>query len=79
VHGITRLQTIVGMRTEYNYLAGTFKNYLSVTLMPRPDKFYLIEIVDDPRGYRSKSSVQSASSITGQSSVTRSRRPSSFV
>jgi phospholipid/cholesterol/gamma-HCH transport system substrate-binding protein len=70
VHGITHLQTIVGLRTEYNYLASTFKNYLSVTLMPHPDKFYLIEIVDDPRGSRSKSSVQSASSITGQSSVT---------
>jgi phospholipid/cholesterol/gamma-HCH transport system substrate-binding protein len=52
VRGITRLQTIVGLRTEYNYLAGTFKNYFQVQLMPRPDKFYLIEIVDDPRGYR---------------------------
>ncbi len=69
-HGISRLQTIVGMRTEYNYLASTFKNYLAVTLMPHPDKFYLIEIVDDPRGYRTKSSVQSDSSLTGQSSVT---------
>jgi phospholipid/cholesterol/gamma-HCH transport system substrate-binding protein len=69
-HGISRLQTIVGMRTEYNYLASTFKNYLSVTLMPHPDKFYLIEIVDDPRGYRTKSSVQSDSSLTGQSSTT---------
>ncbi len=69
-HGIARLQTIVGMRTEYNYLASTFKNYLAVTLMPHPDKFYLIEIVDDPRGYRTKSSVQSDSSLTGQSSVT---------
>ena len=54
--GITRLQTIVGLRTEYNYLASTFKNYVTVTLMPRPDKFYLIEIVDDPRGYRTKQS-----------------------
>jgi phospholipid/cholesterol/gamma-HCH transport system substrate-binding protein len=70
LHGVTRLQTIVGLRTEYNYLAGTYKNYLAVTLMPRPDKFYLIEIVDDPRGYRTKSQVSVDSSQTGQSSTT---------
>jgi phospholipid/cholesterol/gamma-HCH transport system substrate-binding protein len=55
--GVSRLQTIVGLRTEYNYMAGTFKSYVSVTLAPRPDKFYLIELVDDPRGYRSASST----------------------
>lgn len=69
-HGISRLQTIVGLRAEYNYLAGTFKNYLAVTLMPRPDKFYLIEIVDDPRGYRTKSQQSIDSSLTGRSSTT---------
>jgi phospholipid/cholesterol/gamma-HCH transport system substrate-binding protein len=52
VHGLTRLQTIVGLRTEYNYLAGNYKTYFQVTLAPRPDKFYLIEVVDDPRGLR---------------------------
>jgi phospholipid/cholesterol/gamma-HCH transport system substrate-binding protein len=35
---------------------------LSVSLMPRPDKFYLIEIVDDPRGYRTKETVQGTDS-----------------
>ena len=35
----------------------TFKNYLSITLMPRPDKFYLIELVEDPRGYRERPST----------------------
>jgi phospholipid/cholesterol/gamma-HCH transport system substrate-binding protein len=70
VHGITRLQTIVGLRTEYNYLAGTYKNYLAITLMPRPDKFYLIELVDDPRGYRTKQQQSVDSSQTGRSSTT---------
>ena len=70
VRGITRLQTIVGLRSEYNYLAGTYKNYLAVTLMPRPDKFYLVEIVDDPRGYRTKTQQSVDSSLTGQSSTT---------
>ncbi|MES1204549.1 MAG: MlaD family protein [Pseudomonadota bacterium] len=52
IRGITKLQTIVGLRTEYNFFSGQAKSYLSVQLVPRPDKFYLIELVDDPRGLR---------------------------
>jgi phospholipid/cholesterol/gamma-HCH transport system substrate-binding protein len=62
LRGVTRLQTIVGLRTEYNYLSSSVKTYLQVTLAPKPDKFYLIEIVDDPRGYRTKQVVQGTDS-----------------
>jgi phospholipid/cholesterol/gamma-HCH transport system substrate-binding protein len=65
LRGVSKLQTIVGLRTEYNYMAGTFKNYVQVTLMPRPDKFYLIEIVDDPRGYRNKRVEQGCDTRVG--------------
>ena len=68
--GINHVQTIVGLRTEFNYLARTFKSYIAVTLMPRPDKFYVVEIVDDPRAYRSKSQVYQDSTQTGQSMTT---------
>ncbi len=72
VRSITRLQTIVGLRSEYNFLAGTFKNYLSIQLMPRPDKFYLIELVEDPRGYRTKTvTVTNNSSQLGTESETK--------
>jgi phospholipid/cholesterol/gamma-HCH transport system substrate-binding protein len=54
VKGVTQLQTIVGLRTEFNYLTSTFKNYLSIRLQPRPDKYYLVELVDDPRGFRTE-------------------------
>jgi phospholipid/cholesterol/gamma-HCH transport system substrate-binding protein len=70
VRGVTRLQTIVGLRTEYNYLANTFKTYFQVQLMPRPDKFYLIEIVDDPRGYREATTTVGVSSDRGAFSET---------
>jgi phospholipid/cholesterol/gamma-HCH transport system substrate-binding protein len=63
--GVARLQTIVGLRTEYNYLAKTFKNSFQVTLAPTPDKFYLIEIVDDPRGFREASTTVTNSSERG--------------
>src|SRR6185436_4335914 len=56
---------MVGLRTEYNYLAGTIKNYFSLRLAPRPDKFYLIEIVDDPRGFREKTQITTDSSERG--------------
>jgi phospholipid/cholesterol/gamma-HCH transport system substrate-binding protein len=68
--GVGRLQTVVGLRTEYNFLATTVKNYVTITLMPRPDKYYILEVVDDPRGFRTASSTISNSSRTGQSSVT---------
>ena len=48
--GIGRLQTIVGLRTDYNFLANTIKSYVSLRLQPQEDKYYLIEVVNDPRG-----------------------------
>ncbi len=50
VKQITRLQTIVGLRSEYYLGATAVKNYFSVALQPRPDKYYLIQLIDDPRG-----------------------------
>jgi phospholipid/cholesterol/gamma-HCH transport system substrate-binding protein len=71
VRSITQLQTIVGLRSEYNFLTSSFKNYLSIQLMPRPDKFYLIELVEDPRGYRTKTLTVTNNSQTGTSSETK--------
>jgi len=53
VGGITRLQTIVGLRTDYNFLENTIKSYVSLRLQPREDKYYEIELINDPRGFTS--------------------------
>jgi phospholipid/cholesterol/gamma-HCH transport system substrate-binding protein len=53
VGGLTRLQTIVGLRTDYNFLANTIKSYVELRLQPREDKYYVIELVNDPRGLTS--------------------------
>ena len=54
IRSLTRLQTIVGIREEFHVgMVGgdtSYKTYFSLRLQPRPDKYYLIELVDDPRG-----------------------------
>ncbi len=53
IRSITGLQTIVGLRSEYNVLANSLKTYVTIRLQPTADKYYLVELIDDPRGNRS--------------------------
>ena len=48
--GITRLQTIIGLRTDYQFLGNGVKSYVELRLQPSEDKYYLIEVVNDPHG-----------------------------
>ncbi len=50
VGGVTRVQTQVNLRSDYNFLSNTIKSYVEVRLQPREDKYYLIELINDPRG-----------------------------
>jgi phospholipid/cholesterol/gamma-HCH transport system substrate-binding protein len=50
VGGLGRLQTVVGMRADYNFLANTIKTYVEIRLQPSEDKYYSIELINDPRG-----------------------------
>jgi phospholipid/cholesterol/gamma-HCH transport system substrate-binding protein len=50
VGGIGRVQTVVGLRADYNFLANTIKSYVELRLQPSEDKYYLIELINDPRG-----------------------------
>jgi len=50
VGGLSRIQTIVTMRTDYQFLSSTVKSYVELRIQPREDKYYLIEVVNDPRG-----------------------------
>ncbi|MEO8874061.1 MAG: MlaD family protein [Polyangiaceae bacterium] len=50
VGGVTRLQTVVGLRSDYNFLANTIKSYVELRLQPSEDKYYVIELINDPRG-----------------------------
>jgi phospholipid/cholesterol/gamma-HCH transport system substrate-binding protein len=47
---IFKLQVQVELRSEWLLNASGAKTYFGIKLLPRPDKFYLLEIVSDPRG-----------------------------
>jgi len=50
VGGVSRLQTIVVLRTDYQFLAAGVKSYVELRIQPREDKYYLVEVVNDPKG-----------------------------
>ncbi|MCU0690635.1 MAG: MlaD family protein [Polyangiaceae bacterium] len=50
VGGISRTQLIVGLRNDYNFQRNTIKSYIELRLQPREDKYYLVEVINDPRG-----------------------------
>ncbi|HTM43583.1 MAG TPA: MlaD family protein [Polyangiaceae bacterium] len=50
VGGMNRLQTIVSLRSDYQFRSHTVKSFVELRLQPREDKYYSFEIVNDPRG-----------------------------
>lgn len=42
--------TFIGYRGEYLFDSRDTKSYFTLRIQPKSDKFYLLEIVDDPRG-----------------------------
>jgi phospholipid/cholesterol/gamma-HCH transport system substrate-binding protein len=46
--GFSRLETEIGWHLEYLGGTGDVKNYVSLVLQPRPDKYFLFEVIHDP-------------------------------
>lgn len=44
--------TFIGYRGEYLFDARDTKSYISLRIQPKADKYYLLEVIDDPRGKR---------------------------
>lgn len=81
VGGISRLQTWVNLRTEFQFRAGATKNYVRFMLQPAEDKAYIFELVDDPRGVRSTviEDLTTTSPEPGQSFQRRDRKTTTTV
>jgi phospholipid/cholesterol/gamma-HCH transport system substrate-binding protein len=62
---LTALEVEVGVKADYLINQGSAKTFLTVRLTPKPDKYYLIEAVDDPRGSTETTYVQSNPPSTG--------------
>ena len=76
IGSISGLQTQIELRSEYGVpFVGTnsqvqpaIKNTLGLRIQPKPDKYYLIEAVADPRGYQTR--TLSSTQVGGNTSVT---------
>ncbi len=47
---LTQIQTEIAIRSEYQLSTRMAKNALGVRIIPKPDKYYLLEVVDDAHG-----------------------------
>lgn len=47
---VSRLDIGWGLRSEYNFKAQGLKHYFTLRLQPSVDKYYMLQIIDDPRG-----------------------------
>jgi len=50
VSGLEKMRTILALRSDYQFRAQSVKSFVELRLQPREDKYYSIEIVNDPRG-----------------------------
>ncbi|MEK6539431.1 MAG: MlaD family protein [Deltaproteobacteria bacterium] len=64
---VESFKTFVGYRGEYLFDASDTKSYLSLRFQPKADKYYLIEIVDDPRG---RKNVETTETTLGGTTTT---------
>ncbi len=69
---IFKLQIQVQLRSEWLLNQSGAKTYFGVRLLPRPDKYYLLEIVSDPRGVDTvtNETITTRDPVTGADSTT---------
>jgi len=60
-------RTYVDYRGEYMFEAEALKSYISLRIQPREDKYYLIQVIDDPEGKRK--TTDSYTEINGETVV----------
>ena len=72
VDRVSAMQLKVGLRSEWYVNQSGAKTYFGVTLLPRPDKYFIFELVSDPRGYNtvSNQTTTTTNQTTGTSVTT---------
>ncbi|MFP4128903.1 MAG: hypothetical protein ACLFRQ_03005 [Desulfonatronovibrio sp.] len=73
-----RFQTVVDFHTEFMD-SGDAKSYLDLTLQPADDKYYLLSVVDDPKGRtRTTDTITRTSTNQGPWTTTREIKEKSY-
>ncbi len=57
IERLTAIQVEVALRSEYLVNEAGTKNYVQLKIIPRPDKYFFFEVIDDPRGLVERQSV----------------------
>jgi phospholipid/cholesterol/gamma-HCH transport system substrate-binding protein len=90
--GVSRMETQIELRTQYEVpvnpeadnaeVASAIKNTLALRLFPKPDKYYIIEAIADPRGKSTRlvktTSTDNNADGTIESTVTQEETTISF-
>ncbi len=66
---LTGLELEVGVKADYLTQQNASKTFLQLRLTPKPDKYYLLEAVDDPRGSVETIYVQQNPPVAGAPAV----------
>ncbi len=76
VDRLVKLQVQLEFRSEWLMQQSGSKTYFAMKLLPRPDKYYLIEIVSDPRGVNTvtNETVTTLNQTTGLTNTTQTTR-----
>lgn len=74
VKQITRLQTIIAMRADYYVGRGAVRTAVDLKLQPRPDKYYMLSLIDDPRGSTSTTERVTVTSDSDEDPVIREQQ-----
>jgi phospholipid/cholesterol/gamma-HCH transport system substrate-binding protein len=59
-------RTYLDYRGEYLFKAEALKSYISLYIQPREDKYYLLQVIDDPEG---KQSITDTTTVTNGNTV----------
>ncbi len=62
---LERFRTDLGFRSEYFTDAEEIKSYVTLKFLPREDKYFLLEVVDDPFGYVKDTEITTTTTIDG--------------
>lgn len=66
---LTGMELEMGVKVDYLFSQGAAKTFIQARLVPKPDKYYLIEAIDDPRGDTETVYVQQNPPGAGQPTV----------